>query len=122
DREKKPPKHGGPKIHNLPFFPLGDLFKGRDEDLQTLETNLHGPSTATAITQTTLYGLGGIGKTRLAVEYALRSGDRYDAILFVVADSPEALQSGLAGLARLNLPGLVPVPSRAQDEEVAAVL
>ncbi len=109
-----------PKIHNLPFLPLGDLFKGRDEELYTLETNLQGPTTATAITQTqAIHGLGGIGKTRLAVEYAWRSGDRYDAALFVVAESPEALQSGLA---RLRLPGLTPSPTHAQEEEVAAVL
>jgi tetratricopeptide (TPR) repeat protein len=112
----------GPRRHNLPFVPLNDLFKGRDEDLQSLEASLASPtSTATAITQA-IHGLGGIGKTRLAIEYAWRSGDRYDARLFVVADSPEALQSGLAGLARLNLSGLSPSPSRAQDEDVAAVL
>ncbi|MFY9825141.1 MAG: tetratricopeptide repeat protein [Thermoanaerobaculia bacterium] len=122
NRTKEPLKSRGPKIHNLPYLPLGDLLKGRDDELRTLETNLHGPTAATAITQTTIYGLGGIGKTRLAVEYAWRSGDRCDAALFVVADSPEALQSGLAGLIRLGLPGLAPGPSRSQEENVAAVL
>jgi hypothetical protein len=58
----------------------------------------------------------------LAVEYAWHSGDRYDAALFVAAESPEALLSGLADLIRLGLPNLVPVPSGAQDKEVAAVL
>ncbi len=121
NREKKKSGSPGPRIYNLPFLPLGDLLKGRDEEFRTLETNLQA-STA-AITQTqAIHGLGGIGKTRLAVEYAWRSGDRYDAALFVVADSPVVLQSGLAGLARLGLPGLAPVPSRAQEEEVAAVL
>ncbi|HSS52791.1 MAG TPA: toll/interleukin-1 receptor domain-containing protein [Thermoanaerobaculia bacterium] len=116
------PSHG-PKIHNLPFLSLGDLLKGRDEELLALETNLHGPTAATAITQTqAIHGLGGIGKTRLAVEYAWRSGERYDAVLFVVADSPEALRSGLAGLISLGLHDLIPVPSRAQEEDVAAVL
>ncbi|HSS78415.1 MAG TPA: toll/interleukin-1 receptor domain-containing protein, partial [Thermoanaerobaculia bacterium] len=67
DPEKEPAKSRGPKIHNLPFLPMGDLLKGRDEELRTLETNLHGPSAATAITQTqAIHGLGGIGKTRLA--------------------------------------------------------
>ncbi|MEA2604103.1 MAG: hypothetical protein QOF89_5095 [Acidobacteriota bacterium] len=109
-----------PKLHNLPFLPLRDLFKGRDEELRTLEASLQG---LTAITQTqAIHGLGGIGKTRLAVEYAWRSGDRYDAALFVVAESPEALQSGLASLARLRLPGLIPSPTHAQEEEVASVL
>jgi tetratricopeptide (TPR) repeat protein len=122
-REKKKLPPHGPKIHNLPFLPLGDLFKGRDDELNKLEANLQGPTTATAITQTqAISGLGGIGKTRLAVEYAWRSGDHYEATLFVVAESPEVLGTGLASLARLRLPGLVPSPTHAQEEEVAAVL
>jgi len=124
DQEETPhrPSHG-PRLHNLPFLPLGDLLKGRDEALRTLETNLQGTTSAAAITQTqAIHGLGGIGKTRLAVEYAFRSGNRYDIALFVVSDSPEALRSNLAVLARLGLPGLSPPPSRAQEEEVAAVL
>jgi hypothetical protein len=36
--------------------------------------------------------------------HAWRSGDRYEAALFVVADSPAALRSGLAGLIQLGLP------------------
>ena len=104
-RKEKPPSPAGPHIHNLPFLPLGDLFTGRDEELRTLETNLAGSTPATAITQTqAIHGLGGIGKTRLAVEYAWRSGDRYDAALFVVADSPEALRSGLARSDRPRAP------------------
>jgi tetratricopeptide (TPR) repeat protein len=123
-REETPsrPSHG-PRLHNLPFLPLKDLFKGRDDALRVLETNLHGSTSATAITQTqAIQGLGGIGKTRLAVEYAWRSGNRYAAALFVVAESPEALRSNLADLPRLGLPGLVPVPSHTQEEEVTAVL
>ena len=43
-----------------------------------------------------IHGLGGIGKTRLAVEHAWRRGHRYPAVLFVLADSAEGLSSGLA--------------------------
>ncbi len=90
------PPHG-PKMHNLPFLPLGDLFKGRDEELRALQANFRGSTGAAGMVQIqVIHGLGGMGKTRLAVEYAWRSGDRYEAALFVVADSPEALRSGLA--------------------------
>jgi tetratricopeptide (TPR) repeat protein len=123
DREKKKPGLSGPKIHNLPFLPLGDLLKGRAEDLHALETTLHGPNSATAITQTqAIKGFGGIGKTRLAVEYAWRSAARFDSALFVVADSPEALRAGLAGLAQLGLPGMAAIPNRAQEEEQVAIV
>ena len=121
-----PPPSPGPhplRIHNLPFLPLGDLLKGRDEELTRLLANLRTPATATAITQTqAIHGLGGIGKTRLAVEYAWRSGDRYDAVLFVVAESPEILRSGLAGLIQVGLPDLLARPGSSQDEDVTAVL
>jgi hypothetical protein len=51
--------------------------------------------------------MGGVGKTRLALEYAWRRANEYTALLFVSADSREALQRNLAALcgrAILNLP------------------
>jgi tetratricopeptide (TPR) repeat protein len=59
-------------ICNLPYGSIGELFKGRDEDFQQLESQL-GETGPSVITQpAALYGLGGIGKTRLAVEFAWR--------------------------------------------------
>jgi hypothetical protein len=108
---------GPPGLHNLPFPPLGNLLKGRGQELQTL---------AEALTQETpgqvLHGLGGIGKTRLAVEYAWRHGQRYRAVLFVLADSPEGLNSGLASLARAELLNLPERDAAAEGEVVGAVL
>ena len=47
------------------IFLIGDLLKGRDEELQRLITNLQSPAQATAITQTqAIHGLGGIGEPR----------------------------------------------------------
>ena len=54
------------KPRNLPFASLGGLFAGRDEDLADLHTALLGAKGAPVA----LCGLGGIGKTRLAIEYA----------------------------------------------------
>jgi hypothetical protein len=48
-----------------------------------------------------LHGLGGVGKTQLAVEYAWRHLGGYEAVLWVRADSPEALDANLAGLAQV---------------------
>jgi tetratricopeptide (TPR) repeat protein len=118
--EPPQPAHA-PRLHNLPFLPLGDLLKGRDEELQRLLTNLGSSAQATAITQA-IHGLGGIGKTRLAVEYAWRSGDRYEAALFVVADSPEALRSGLASMAGPRVLALPEYQAGAEAETTGAVL
>ena len=57
---------------SLPFASLGSLFKGREEVLDTLHKALTAEAGGTtAIVGRALHGLGGIGKTRLAVEYAL---------------------------------------------------
>ena len=114
---RRPSPHPtAPRRHNLPFPSLGDLFKGRDAELRTLSD---GPATAIIQAQT-LFGLGGIGKTRLAVEHAWRSGDRYDKALFVVAESPQVLRSNLA-----QLPYLLDLPQHetaSEESTVEAVL
>jgi hypothetical protein len=83
------------------------LFKGRAAFLQDLHASLTRGAGRTAITGSALHGLGGIGKTRTAVEYALAHAADYTALLFVIADTPEALRRNLAALAGplvLNLP------------------
>jgi hypothetical protein len=82
------PFPGNPPLHNLPYRRLGDLFTGRQEELDALETG----GTAAITQSAAISGLGGIGKTRLAVEYAWRSGNRNTAVWFVRADSPENLR------------------------------
>jgi tetratricopeptide (TPR) repeat protein len=91
----------------LPYLSLGSLFKGRETFLADLHSSLNRRAGRTAITGSVLYGLGGIGKTRAAVEYALAHQEDYSALLFVVAETPEALRRSLAALVgpeALNLP------------------
>ena len=95
--------------HNLPYPSLGTLFKGREGFLSdlwhTLQPTAAGP--ASAIACKAVHGLGGVGKTRLAVEYSWQHEQDYTALLFVVADSAANLRRNLAALAApqvLNLP------------------
>jgi tetratricopeptide (TPR) repeat protein len=85
-------------IISLPYPSLGSLFKGRDEFLKGLHASLSRGSGRTAIVGSAVYGLGGIGKTRAAVEYAWAHQDDYTALVFVIADTPEALRRNLAAL------------------------
>lgn len=80
---------------NLPYTSLGTLFKGRDAFLTDLHERLTG-HTATLIKGHAIHGLGGVGKTRAAVEYAWRYHSHYTALLFVSADSPETLDTPVA--------------------------
>ena len=92
---------------DLPYPPLGSLFKGRDDFLRQLHQSLTRGAGRTAIVSSALYGLGGVGKTRAAVEYAWAHEKDYTALLFVIAETPEALRRNLAALTGplvLNLP------------------
>ena len=102
----------------LPYPSLGSLFKGRIEFLDKLRRSLVQARTghATAIVGKALHGLGGVGKTRLAVEYAWRHAEDYTALLFVSADTPENLRRNLAALAG---PMVLDLPEQdAPEEEV----
>ncbi len=92
---------------NLPFDSIGTLFKGRDDELvQVRQSLLTRPAHATAVTsKQAIHGLGGVGKTRFAVEYAHRYGTEYSARLYANADTPMALASNMAALVHvLDLP------------------
>jgi len=96
---------------SLPFRSLGTLFRGRGPFLSQLREKLHsgmdGSSLSPHVIGRVLHGLGGVGKTRLAIEFALQNQEAFSAVLFVTADSPENLQNNIAGLTGplvLNLP------------------
>ena len=96
------------KPNNLPLATLGSLFKGRDAFLDTVRQKLrHGEHVSAIVGTQTVHGLGGLGKTRAAVEFGLRHAHEYSALLFVGADQPETLEKNLAELCGpmvLNLP------------------
>ena len=111
----KPPRR--PK--NLPFASLGSLFKGREEDLDKLHKALNADAGgATAIVGRALHGLGGIGKTRLAVEYAWQHESEHSALLFVRAEAPATLDTSLAALAG---PAVLDLPEKDAREDAAKI-
>lgn len=80
-------------------------FIGREEILQSLRQRLVSGAKATALTQF-ISGLGGVGKTQVAIEFAHRYGEHYEAVLWITADSLEVATAGLLQLATqvLGLP------------------
>ena len=86
----------------LPLFtvpyPRHTCFKGRDDDLDNLRDLLVNGK-KTALTQV-IRGLGGIGKTQTAVEYAYRHKDDYKAILWVKAETELDIRQDMAEIAR----------------------
>jgi tetratricopeptide (TPR) repeat protein len=99
-----PPERGA-CIQNLPWASIGELFMGREGELAALAGEAAG---AAAITQArAIQGMGGVGKTRLAVEIGWRAvqDGKHRSVLFAVAETPSGLLTNLAALAeRLGLP------------------
>jgi len=99
-------EHEPRQPNNLPFRP-NPHFTGREEMLEELRRRLAEKATAAITQPQAIHGLGGVGKTQLAVEYAWKCRSEYEALLWVVADSPENVTANLAALcsaAVLNLP------------------
>ena len=87
----------------LPLFtvpyPRHPCFKGRQDVLANLRQSLLGDKKA-ALTQV-IRGLGGIGKTQTAVEYAYDNREHYQAVLWVKAATELEIRQDLADAARL---------------------
>jgi hypothetical protein len=85
-----------PSISNLPHR-RNPNFTGRTHLLADLRTRLMSESAAGRCQAIT--GLGGIGKTQLALEYAYRHAADYGVIWWVRADEPTTLSTDYAALA-----------------------
>jgi hypothetical protein len=93
-----------PKIWQIPYQ-RNPVFTGRDDLLQVLTEILQTDHSAALSQPEAVSGLGGIGKTQLAVEYAYRAAPKYQAVFWVAAETQETLISGYARMAKeLNLP------------------
>ena len=91
------PQSRGKQIWTVPYT-KNPFFTGREEVLQKLSTNLKQGS-LTALTQA-IRGLGGIGKTQTAAEYAHRHRDEYKAVLWIRA-TQEHYASDVASIAHV---------------------
>jgi len=93
-----------PFIWNIPYQ-RNPFFTGREEVLTHLYDSLQADHTAALIQPQGLSGLGGIGKTQTAIEYAYRYQQDYQTLLWARADSESILFSDFILIAQaLNLP------------------
>ncbi|MBC9786170.1 hypothetical protein H1S01_17025 [Heliobacterium chlorum] len=126
--EQKPLFPGSSPIHQKPRFPgsLPDIhnipharninFTGRNTCLNTIHKAL-ASGEPFALTQA-ITGLGGIGKTQMALEYAYRYAGDYDIIWWLRAEQSALLAEDYAKLA-LQLKLIKQAPDEALDTPLA---
>ncbi len=108
--------HRAPQLTPIWTIPYhrNPFFTGREEILNYLHTLLNSRKSAALTQAQAISGLGGIGKTQIAIEYAYRYRDQYQAILWVNASSHEAFLADYVMLAALlGLP-----EQHEQDQEI----
>lgn len=104
-----------PPIWNVPH--LRNLyFTGREQVLTYLRNTLASRKTVVLTQPRAISGLGGIGKTQTAVEYAYRYGADYKAVLWARADFYKSLISDFLALA-----ALLDLPERTTADQGHAV-
>ncbi len=88
-------------------------FTGRDRMLERLHALL---TRDDRVVVQALQGMGGVGKTQLAVEYAHRFAPDYSLVWWFDAEQPALLPDQFAALApRLGLPAQLPGPDAVED-------
>jgi hypothetical protein len=87
----------GPEVSNLPA--RNRNFSGRGELLEELHASLQAEAAAAVVPTGAVHGLGGVGKTQLALEFAHRFATDYDLVWWVPAEQPTSASAALAALA-----------------------
>ncbi|MDE0455939.1 MAG: tetratricopeptide repeat protein, partial [Chromatiales bacterium] len=91
------PRFRSPSEVEQPYHVLDDLlsfhFQDPENRLQKLYESLEARSGVAAVARSALHGMGGVGKTQLALKYTLDYRDRYAGVWWFRAESEGALQA-----------------------------
>ncbi len=104
-------------VTGLPRLPVR-VFEGRSQELGVLEQAL-GARGGAVVTQA-VYGLGGVGKSELALHYASAHRGEYGLVWWVTAADAGQVETGLAGLAGRLCPAVAVAGTTADAAEWAA--
>ncbi len=98
---------------NVPYV-RNEFFTGRESVVTAIRRGFALPKKA--VQAQAISGLGGLGKTQIAVEYAYHYRDTYAAVFWLDAESELSLKAGFGELARL-----MKLPHRENDLDQAVL-
>ena len=78
-------------------IPEAAQFVARENELAEMHRLLYGHKSRSAVV---LHGLGGIGKTQLAIEYTTRHKEKYTAVFWLNANSDDSLKLSFRDIAQ----------------------
>jgi ATP/maltotriose-dependent transcriptional regulator MalT len=82
---------------NIASFPIAVKLVAREKELSIVHELLQGDSNRSCVV---LHGLGGMGKTQLAIAYARRHKEKYTAIFWLNANDEDSLRLSFVGVAQ----------------------
>ena len=79
------------------------VFLGRDDALRELDAYLNSAPAQAKLRNAVIFGMGGIGKSTVAAQYARLSREqtRYDAIFWMEAEKPSTLRKSFTTIAKI---------------------
>jgi NB-ARC domain len=107
---------------NLVSFPKGTQFVAREKELSKMCELLQGHRSRSCVV---LHGLGGIGKTQLAITYARRHKEKYTAIFWLNTNDEDSLKLSFRDVAQQVLrhhPSTSVLSSVDQDKDLDQVV
>jgi tetratricopeptide (TPR) repeat protein len=101
-----------PRLSSSWLVPWGQNpnFTGRERAIQWVHDSLRSSRPVSVVA---LHGLGGVGKTQVALEYAYRHAADYKLVAWIHAEQPESIAAGYADIARV-----LHLPERPTEREV----
>lgn len=97
---KKNPSLARESCHFLPLS-VDSRFWGREDALEQVDKALFSDiEEVTPVRSFALHGMGGVGKTQVALKYTEQAREKFKTILWVTADSIDALGQSFREIAR----------------------
>jgi hypothetical protein len=85
------------------YLPLAECshFYGRDDILRLIDEALFVSPSTRSLRSFALYGMGGVGKTQIALKYANASREKFDVILWISAENPVTIWQSFRRISKI---------------------